>query len=304
MLDLRAAMTIGSIPEHRPGELYLVATPIGNLEDITLRALRTLKEADLIACEDTRHTQKLLAHYAIEKRLVSYHEHNENTRAPELIEKLKEGAQIALVTDAGTPLISDPGYRLARLCVEQGIRVTPIPGPSAIVTALSASGLPGEPFLFAGFLPARAGERRRKLTALAALSAQPDQPITLVLYEAPHRLAATLHDAAQIFGVRHAVVARELTKIHEEFVRGTLPELAAQFREKPVRGEITLLIAPADQSSVVVSTAPGGAATLPKRVAEIMREQGVDRKGALKQAARELGLNKREAYKLLLLVRG
>jgi 16S rRNA (cytidine1402-2'-O)-methyltransferase len=297
-------MTIGSIPVRRPGELYLVATPIGNLEDITLRALRTLKEVDLIACEDTRHTQKLLAHYAIEKRLVSYHEHNENTRSPELIEKLKEGAQIALVTDAGTPVISDPGYRLARLCVEHGIRVTPIPGPSAIVTALAASGLPGEPFLFAGFLPARAGERRRKLTELATLTVHSDQPITLILYEAPHRLAATLNDAAQIFGARSAVIARELTKLHEEFVRGTLPELAAQFREKPVRGEITLLIGPAAQGSVAEGIVLPGAATLPKRVAEIMREQGINRKAALKQAARELGLNKREAYKLLLLARG
>src|SRR6202050_2840031 len=296
-------MTIGSIPVRRPGELYLVATPIGNLEDITLRALRTLKEADLIACEDTRHTQKLLAHYAIEKRLVSYHEHNENTRAPELIEKLKEGAQIALVTDAGTPVISDPGYRLSRLCIEHGVRVTPIPGPSAIVTALAASGLPAGQFLFAGFLPARAGERRRKLTALSALTVQPDQPITLVLYEAPHRLAATLNDAAQIFGARSAVIARELTKLHEEFVRGTLPELAAKFREKPVRGEVTLLIGPAEQSSVAAGTGPGGAAGLPKGVAEIMRQQGVDRKAALKQAARELGLAKREAYKLLLLDR-
>src|ERR1700674_2230174 len=198
------------------GCLYLVATPIGNLEDITMRAIRILKEADLIACEDTRQTQKLLNHYGIRKEMVSYHEHNELTRSPELVIELEQGAQIALVSDAGTPGISDPGHRLVTLCLRHHIPVVPIPGPSALVAALAASGLPSDEFLFIGFLPARAGARRKALEALKS------EPRALVLYEAPHRLAETLSDAADILGARHAVVAREVTKIHEEFLRGTL----------------------------------------------------------------------------------
>jgi 16S rRNA (cytidine1402-2'-O)-methyltransferase len=275
------------------GCLYLVATPIGNLEDITLRALRVLKEADLIACEDTRQTQKLLQHYAIHKELVSYHAHNELTRAPELVIQLEEGAQVALVSDAGTPVVSDPGHRLVAQCLRHHIPVVPVPGPSAFVAALAASGLPAEEFLFVGFLPSRAGARRKKLEALKS------EPRALVLYEAPHRLAETLLDAAEILGSRHAVVAREVTKIHEEFLRGSLAELRDAARQRTPRGEITLLIGPAtegDRPAVSV-------VSLKQRVEQLEAEAGLDRKAALKQAARERGLAKREAYKQLLLER-
>src|SRR5882757_10191401 len=218
------------------GVLYLVATPIGNLEDITLRALRILREADQIAAEDTRHTQKLLQHYEIARPLVSYHEHNEMTRAPELLIALEQGAKIALVSDAGMPLVSDPGYRLVTLCARHQVPVIPIPGPSALLAALAASGLPNEEFLFVGFLPARTGERRRALERLRI------EDRTLILYEAPHRVAETVADAREILGDRPACLAREVTKIHEEFRRATLSELSASLEEKPVRGEITLLI--------------------------------------------------------------
>lgn len=275
------------------GCLYLVATPIGNLEDITVRAIRVLKEADLIACEDTRRTQKLLQHYGIHKELISYHEHNELTRAPELVIQLEEGAQVALVSDAGTPVVSDPGERLVVLCLRHHIPVVPIPGPSAFVAALAASGLPTDEFLFVGFLPSRAGARRKKLDALKS------EPRALVLYEAPHRLTETLADAAEILGARRAVVAREVTKIHEEFLRGTLPELRDAARARPPRGEITLLIAPAVEGEAQeVPTV-----SLKDRVAQLETEGGLDRKAALKQAARERGMGKREAYKQLLLDR-
>src|SRR5215467_807273 len=220
-------------PKTRAGCLYLVATPIGNLEDITLRALRILKEADQIACEDTRHTQKLLNHYNIAKPLVSYHEHNEMTRAPELVVAIEEGEQIALVSDAGMPLVSDPGYRLVTLALRHHIAVIPVPGPSALLAALSASGLPNEEFLFAGFLPARSGERRRALERLRI------EDRTIILYEAPHRIDEAIADAREILGDRPTCLAREVTKLHEEFRRNTLSELAASLSEKPARGEIT-----------------------------------------------------------------
>jgi 16S rRNA (cytidine1402-2'-O)-methyltransferase len=271
----------------------LVATPIGNLEDITLRALRVLKEADLIACEDTRQTQKLLQHYAIHKELVSYHAHNELTRAPELVIQLEEGAQVALVSDAGTPVVSDPGHRLVAQCLRHHIPVVPIPGPSAFVAALAASGMPTEEFLFVGFLPSRAGARRKKLDALKS------EPRAIVLYEAPHRLLETLSDAADILGSRPAVVAREVTKIHEEFLRGSLAELRDAARKRAPRGEITLLIGPAVEGEA--QTVP--AVSLKRRVEQLEAESGLDRKAALKQAARERGLGKREAYKQLLLER-
>ena len=275
------------------GCLYLVATPIGNLEDITLRALRVLKEADLIACEDTRQTQKLLQHYVIHKEMVSYHAHNELTRAPELVIQLEEGAQVALVSDAGTPVVSDPGHRLVVLCLRHHIPVVPIPGPSAFVAALAASGLPTEEFLFVGFLPSRAGARRKKLDALKS------EPRALVFYEAPHRLLETLSDAAEILGNRPAVVAREVTKIHEEFLRGSLAELRDAARKRAPRGEITLLIGPAEEGEPQVVPAM----SLKQRVGQLEAEAGLDRKAALKQAARERGLGKREAYKQLLLER-
>jgi 16S rRNA (cytidine1402-2'-O)-methyltransferase len=275
------------------GCLYLVATPIGNLEDITVRAIRILKEADLIACEDTRQTQKLLHHYGIRKEMVSYHEHNELTRSPELVIELEQGAQIALVSDAGTPGISDPGHRLVTLCLRHHIPVVPIPGPSALVAALAASGLPTEEFLFVGFLPARAGARRKALDALKTESR------TLIFYEAPHRIVETLADALEILGARPAVIAREVTKIHEEFLRGPLAELLASARKRAPRGEITLLIGPGDPQAQQVDVS----LSLKERVAQLEAEGGVDRKAALKQAARERGLGKREAYKQLLMER-
>jgi 16S rRNA (cytidine1402-2'-O)-methyltransferase len=273
------------------GQLFLIATPIGNLEDITLRALRILKEVDAIACEDTRHTQKLLNHYGIHKRLVSYHEHNEITRASELVSEMENGANIALVTDAGTPLVSDPGHRLVALCVKHGIRIVPIPGASAALAALAASGLPADRALFVGFLPARQGERRRALADLA-----PNQR-TLIFFEAPHRIAKMISDAADILGNRPAVLARELTKIHEEFLRGTLVELAKRLQAAPLKGEITLVVGPATED--VSDSTPKGV-TLRGRVEQLIRQDGLDRKAALKQAAREFGMPRREAYKQLL----
>ena len=284
-------MTTKAQPEAGTGCLYLVATPIGNLEDITLRAIRILKEVDLIACEDTRQTQKLLQHYGIQKELVSYHAHNELTRAPELVIELEQGAKAALVSDAGTPVISDPGHHLVTLCLRHHIPVVPIPGPSAFVAALAASGLPSEEFLFVGFLPPRTGARRKALDALKTESR------TLVLYEAPHRLVETLADAADILGARPAVIAREVTKIHEEFLRGDLNELLESARKRAPRGEITLLIGPGAAEPQHVDPA----ISLRQRVEQIETETGLDRKAALKQAAREGGLGKRDAYKQLLL---
>ena len=284
--------------EPGAGCLYVVATPIGNLEDISLRALRVLKESDAIACEDTRQTLKLLSHFDIQKRLVSYHEHNEITRAAEIVIELEQGAQFALVTDAGTPGISDPGGRLVSLALRHAIQVVPLPGACAFVAALAASGMSTEEFTFIGFLPSRPTERRKRLRALAA------EPRTLALYEAPHRLLDTLEDSLEILGNRPAVVARELTKVFEEFVRGHLEELLAAARTKPPRGEITLLIGPAD-GEAQHTAAEDARAKIPlaRRVAEIMQERGVDNKAALKRVARERGLTRREAYKQLLITR-
>jgi len=276
--------------ETKSGQLYLVSTPIGNLEDITLRAIRILKEVDAIACEDTRHTQKLLNHYGIKKRLVSYHEHNENSRAPELISELKNGASIALVSDAGTPIVSDPGHRLVALCGENNISVIPIPGASAALAALAGSGISAERVLFLGFLPARQGERRRALAELASNSA------TLVFFEAPHRIANMLSDASEILGPRLSALARELTKLHEEFLRGTLNDLAKKLNSTPLKGEFTLVVGPPAERD---TAAPKGL-TLRQRVEQLIRSDALDRKAALKQAAREFGIPRREAYKQLL----
>jgi 16S rRNA (cytidine1402-2'-O)-methyltransferase len=218
------------------GTLYVVATPIGNLEDLSLRALRVLREVGLIAAEDTRRTRILLAHYAIPTPLVSYFEHNKLRRGPELLDRLRAGTAIALVTDAGTPGISDPGFHLVRLAREAGIPVVPIPGPSAVVTALSAAGIPGDRFVFEGFLPARPGRRRARLRELADLG----RP--LVVYESPHRLRDTLEVVAEVFGAAEVVVARELTKQFEEFRRGSAAELLAALPPEGVRGEVTLII--------------------------------------------------------------
>jgi 16S rRNA (cytidine1402-2'-O)-methyltransferase len=270
------------------GCLYLVGTPIGNLEDITLRALRILREVDQVACEDTRHTQKLLHHYEIVKPLLSYHEHNEMTRAPELLIALEQGAKIALVSDAGMPLVSDPGYRLVSLCLRHHIPVVPVPGPSAMLASLAASGLPNEEFLFVGFLPARSGERRRALERLRI------EDRTIILYEAPHRVEECIADAREILGDRAACLAREVTKLHEEFRRAKLSALAASLAERPARGEITLLIGPADPADS--HAAMDSAQSLAERVEELIRQAKLDRKDALKLAAKERGLTRRTAY--------
>jgi 16S rRNA (cytidine1402-2'-O)-methyltransferase len=281
-----------STPEARRGTLYLVATPIGNLEDITLRALRILKEVDQIACEDTRHTVKLLNHFDIHKPLVSYHEHNELTRASELVLAMERGSNIALVSDAGMPLVSDPGHRLVTLAIRHRIPVVPIPGPAAFLASLAASGLPSDEFLFLGFLPARSGERQRALERLRI------EDRTLIFYEAPHRISDTIADAVAILGDRPACLARELTKLHEEFRRGRLTEIFQTLTEHPVKGEITLVIGPAEKGlpGANVDTAQSLAA----RVDELMHQAKLDRKEALKLAAKERGMSKRDAYRQLL----
>jgi 16S rRNA (cytidine1402-2'-O)-methyltransferase len=274
-----------------PGSsLYLVATPIGNMEDITLRALRVLKEVDLIACEDTRQTQKLLGHYGIQTRTVSYHEHNEMTKAAELIVDLESGAKIALVTDAGMPGISDPGFRLIALAIRHHVPVVPIPGASAFLAALVASGLPTDSFRFSGFLPAKSGQRRKLLESVR------ESPRTQVFYEAPHRLLETLAEVVEVLGSdRHVVVAREVTKLHEEFLRGRAQEVLDQLKARgEVKGEITLLIAKAE------SLEPkAGSVTVAQRVKQIMSEDKVDEKSALKKLAKERGIGKSEAYREL-----
>src|SRR6266481_2116548 len=270
--------------------LYLVATPIGNLEDITLRALRVLKEVDVIACEDTRQTQKLLNHYAIATRTTSYHEHNEMTRSAELVKEMQEGAKIALVTDAGMPGISDPGFRLIALAIRHHVPVVPIPGASAFLAALVASGLPTDSFRFSGFLPAKSGQRRKLLESVR------ESPRTQVFYEAPHRLLETLADVVEVLGNdRHVVVAREVTKLHEEFLRGRAAEVLEQLKARgDVKGEITLLIAKAEEGA-----APPAIESLSvsQRVREIMAKEKADEKSALKKVAKERGIGKSEAYR-------
>ena len=273
------------------GTLYLVATPIGNLEDITHRAVRVLAEADVVACEDTRRTRVLLDRFGIRTKTVSYHEHNERERAAELCALLEEGRNVAVVSDAGTPGVSDPGFRVVRAAIEKGIAVVPIPGAAAFVAALVASGLPTDEFYFGGFLPARRHARRARFEQARAL------PATLVFYESPHRLAESLADAREVLGEREAAVARELTKLHEEFARGRLGELAAHFGgEQAARGEIVLVI---DRNVIADASEQGaGAGVVAERVAAFEAE-GLDQRAALKRAARELGLTRDEAYRRL-----
>jgi 16S rRNA (cytidine1402-2'-O)-methyltransferase len=279
-----------------PGTLYVVSTPIGNLEDITHRAIRVLGEVDLIACEDTRHTHKLLQHYSISTKTISYHEHNEQERSGELIDQLLRGANLAVVSDAGTPGISDPGFRLIRLAVAKQVQVVPIPGPSALITALVGSGLPTDEFFFGGFLPARSGARQARLNELRSV------PGTLIFYEAPHRLAATLKDAYEILGEREAVVARELTKLHEEIGRGRLSELAARFSSaESARGEIVLIV---DRNIIESETMEAAPRKSVIELVERLENEGLDHRAALKKAARELGLSRAEAYRRLVAERG
>ena len=272
------------------GRLYLVGSPIGNLDDITLRAIQTLQEVDLIACEDTRRTQKLLRHFRINTPTISYHEHNELTRAPELILEMEGGAGIALVADAGMPVISDPGYRLVKLAIRHGLPVVPIPGASAFVAALSASGLPMDRFRFLGFLPSKKTQRRKAIEEL-----KPTRK-TQVFYEAPQRLLETLADIEKLLGDRPVVMAREVTKIHEEFVRGSAAEVLAHLKKKRVKGEITVVLGPADHVEALPSaTTPER--SIQKEIERVMAERKLDERAALKIVARARGLSRSEAYR-------
>jgi 16S rRNA (cytidine1402-2'-O)-methyltransferase len=282
-------MSAGESPERKPA-LFLVGTPIGNLEDITLRALRVLKEVDLIACEDTRQTQKLLTHYNIGTPTISYHEHNEMTRSAELVKKLEEGAQVALVTDAGMPGISDPGYRLIALAIRHHIPVVPVPGPAAFLAALVASGLPTDSFRFSGFLPAKHGQRRELLESIK------DSPRTQVFYEAPHRIREALEDVVAVLGPdRPAVLAREVTKLHEEYLRGRAEEILEAVKSRELKGEITLLIGKAEAGARPAASAPA----VRERFDRLVAQEKLDEKAALKRVAKELGLSRSEAYREL-----
>ena len=270
------------------GTLFLVATPIGNLEDITYRARRVLAEAGIIACEDTRHTGKLLAHFAIATPTISYHEHNEHSRSRELIEKLLAGTDVALASDAGTPLISDPGYRLVLSAIQHSINVVSIPGPSAVLVALTASGFPTDAFHFAGFLNTKQTQLRKQLELLKL------QTCTIILYEAPHRIIETLSSIAEVFGPdRPVVVARELTKLHEEYLRGTAATIQTQLAARPsVKGEITVLIGPAPD----VPPDPADPDLL-RREVEALIASGTPRMDAIKEVARRHRLPKRDVYR-------
>jgi 16S rRNA (cytidine1402-2'-O)-methyltransferase len=271
-----------------PGSLSIVATPIGNLEDITLRAIRVLREATLIACEDTRHTRKLLDHLGIAARTVSYHEHNETTRAAELVEAVMRGERVALVSDAGTPLLSDPGFRVVRAALDAGLPVDVIPGPSAMLTALTGSGMGGGEFFFGGFLPAKRAQRTKTLESVRLLEA------TLVFYEAPHRILETLEDIAAQLPGRPVCAARELTKLHEEWLRGTALEVAATLRKRDaIKGEFTVVLGKAEAVAKSETSEPI------EHAVQRAIDAGADRMAAIKEAAKARGLSKREVYRML-----
>lgn len=271
-----------------PGRLYVVATPLGNLEDITLRALRLLREVALVACEDTRRTGRLLRAHGIRTPTTSYYEHNERWKGERILDFLRAGRDVALVSDAGTPGVSDPGYRLVRDARAEGIPVIPVPGPSAVIAALSVSGLPTDRFLFVGFLPARASPRRRALEELAAARD------TLVLYESPLRVVASMEDMEAVLGDREAFLCREATKLHEEYLRGRLSDLRAQIASRPsVKGEIVLVVSGAPE-------APPRAAESAEALFARLTAEGRTRREAVKEAARILGLPAREVYRRVL----
>ncbi len=274
------------------GTLYLVATPIGNLQDITFRALETLKTVDLIACEDTRHTQKLLNHYAIKNRLISYHEHNEMTRAEELAEYLRQGKSIAIVSDAGTPAICDPSFRIVEKANQIGAKVVSIPGAVAFVNGLIVSGLPTDSVFFGGFLPSKKSERIKRLEEVKEI------PATLVFYETPHRIEKSLADALEILGNRKAALARELTKRHEEIIRGDLAEIFSYVSGNQIKGEIVLIFDRKSNESKRLDVNKAG--TLKSRLTELESE-GSERKAALKKLAKEFGLSRSEVYRRLLI---
>jgi 16S rRNA (cytidine1402-2'-O)-methyltransferase len=274
--------------DPKPGTLYIVGTPIGNLEDMTFRAVRILQAVDAIAAEDTRHTGKLLHHFQITTPQVSYHEHNRITRTGELVERLQNGQAIALVSDAGMPGISDPGYELVKACVEAGLTVVPIPGCSAVVAALIASGLPSDRFVFEGFLPTKPKDRRAHLERLKSESR------TLVFYEAPHRLRQTLQDLLILGGDRAIVLARELTKLHEEFWRGTIAEAIDQYRDREPLGEFTLVLAGAELNPLLLSD------DALKAELQALLNQGISRSEASRQLAQQTALPRRQIYQLAL----
>jgi 16S rRNA (cytidine1402-2'-O)-methyltransferase len=280
----------------QPGTLYLVATPIGNLEDVSRRALQVLAEVNLILAEDTRRTRKLLSRYEIHTKVRAFHEHNEDAQAPDFVAKMATGAQLALVSDAGTPAISDPGYPLIRATIEAGIAVVPIPGPSAVLAALAASGLPTARFLFAGYLP------RKRSARQAALRGLQDEPGTLIFLESPRRVAATLADAAEVLGDRPVAVARELTKIHEEFLRGSLSEIADVIAARALRGEVTLCVGGASRSAPKPTGDGEIAVDMPQLEErfELLLQQGLARNEALKVIVRETGIPRQEAYQALI----
>lgn len=273
-----------------PATLYIIATPIGNLEDMTYRAVRILGEVDLVAAEDTRHSLKLLNHFDISKPLTSYFDHNQQFKGERILNALRQGKSVALISDAGTPCISDPGYNLVRDAVAEGIAVVPVPGACAAIAALSASGLPSDSFTFAGFPPARQGKRRAFLKDLAGL------PGTLVLYEAPHRLEDTLQDIREVLGDRQTVVARELSKVYEEFIRGTVPEVMAAVSRGPVRGEIVILIAPGEAVREQTES-------LEALLRRFLDEEGLSVKDAAREAALRTGSSRSESYSLALRLR-
>src|SRR5574337_516603 len=273
------------------GTLFVVATPIGNLEDLSFRAVRVLREVKVIACEDTRHTRLLLQRYAIATPLVSYHEHNERARTPELVRRLQAGESVALVSDAGTPLLSDPGFTLIREAIAAGVPVVPIPGPSAITVALSAAGLPTDRFVFLGFLPRRSAERRRVLEAVQTI------PWTLVLFEAPTRVEATLKDLQAILGERPVAVLRELTKRFEEILRGTLTEVIAQAQGRRLRGEVTVVVGGGDRPAAT-------SASDPREELKALLATGTPPTEAVRKVAKAHGLPRRAVYDLAVRLRG
>lgn len=272
------------------GKLYLVATPIGNLQDISARALQTLETVDVIACEDTRHTGKLLKHFEIKAKLISYHDHNEIQRADEFSGMLSEGKSIAVVSDAGTPGIADPSFRIVQKAHEIGVSVIPIPGPVAFINAVIASGLPTDSIFFGGFLPSKKGERKRRLEEIKSYNA------TLAFYETPHRIAKCLDDCLEVLGNRKATVARELTKLHEEIIYGNLKDLAIRFREKKTKGEIVLVI---DRKTTEVMVPETDIEHLVSERYESLQIEGIDHKKAIKLAAKEFGLKKSDAYDII-----
>jgi 16S rRNA (cytidine1402-2'-O)-methyltransferase len=284
----KAVANVSGSEKQDQGTLYLVGTPIGNLEDITLRALRILEQTELVACEDTRQTQKLLNHFAIKTRLTSYHEHNERTKAAELVARLEQGASIALVSDAGMPAVSDPGYRLVRLCLEHKIKVVPVPGPTAVLPALVASGLPTHAFQFLGFAPGKRNLRRKFLEELGRY------PATSIFFEAPHRIVDTVADLAELLGERPMALGREMTKIHEEFLRGSCTAVLEMLRGRPrLQGEITVLVAGAPEAVAPAANAQ----PLRERVDRLIKERNLSRMEALKTVARERKISKSQAYR-------